>query len=382
MTPRTRVVHIITKLALGGAQATVLELSRGLDSNRFDVHVACGPERDREGSLEDDFGAAGIGLHVVPSLGRSVNALGDARSVGSVRALLRRLQPDVVHTHTSKAGAVGRLAARLSGVPATVHTVHGWSFDHRGGRYVRAMIEAERMLARLCDRLVVVTTQDEFIGRRHGIGGPDQYVCIRSGIEPARFAFSPCARAATREQLGLQIDTELVGTVGRFSEQKDPITLLRAFHLVARARPRAHLLLVGDGPLRNEVERTIDQLWLRDRVHVVGAQHDPTPWYAAMDVFALSSRWEGLPRVALEAMAAGLPVASTKTSGMCELGERGAVLSAIGDAGALAGAITHLLERPRCLRMMPAWIDEFSVERMVAETTALYEQLVPVPVLA
>ena len=114
-------------------------------------------------------------------------------------------------------------------------------------------------------------------------------------------------------------------------------------------------------------------------MHLVGARHDTAAWYAAMDVFVLASRWEGLPRVALEALASGLPVASTRTSGMRELGERGAVLSAVGDHRALAQSITSLLERPQCLRIMPAWVDEFSVARMVADTTALYEQLVPTP---
>jgi glycosyltransferase involved in cell wall biosynthesis len=133
--------------------------------------------------------------------------------------------------------------------------------------------------------------------------------------------------------------------------------------------------------LRRGVERAVDDMRLGGRVHLVGARHDTAAWYAAMDVFALASRWEGLPRVALEALASGLPVASTCTSGMKELGERGAVLSAIGDHRALAQSITSLLERPRCLRIRPAWIEEFSVARMVADTTALYQQLVPTPVL-
>jgi len=376
-----RVVHVITKLALGGAQATVLELCNGLDRDLFDLHVVCGPERDREGSLDDAFRASGAEIHFVPSMGRSVRALGDARSIGAVRRLFVRIQPDIVHTHTSKAGAVGRLAARAAHPPATVHTVHGWSFDHGGGRFARPMIGAERLLARWSDRLVVVTEEDETLGLRYGIGRREQYTCIRSGIQPERFAFSPSARAGTRHELGLPFDAEVIGTVGRLSEQKDPITLLRAFAHVAADRPRAQLVLVGDGPLRREVERAVDDMRLGGRVHLVGARHNTAAWYAAMDVFVLASRWEGLPRVALEALASGLPVASTRTSGMREMGERGAVLSSIGDHRALAQSITSLLERPHCLRIMPAWVDEFSVAQMVADTTALYEQLVPTPAL-
>ena len=198
MPQRARVLQVITKLALGGAQETVLALCAGLDPDRFEVIVMCGPETDDEGDLWSEFHSTGAAIEAVPSLGRSVRVLGDAKSLASVTQVMRRISPDIVHTHTSKAGAIGRVAARLAHVRAVVHTVHGWSFDHRGGTFARPMIEAERALSRLCDRLVVVTPADEEKGLASRIGKPEQYRLIRSGIEVKRFAFALAGREAIR----------------------------------------------------------------------------------------------------------------------------------------------------------------------------------------
>ncbi len=377
--PRVRVAHVITKLGLGGAQETVLGLCAGLDATRFEVRVMCGPEVDEGGDMFADFARAGVQVEVVAAMGRSVRALGDGRALRALCASLRRFQPDVVHTHTSKAGALGRMAARIARAPVTVHTVHGWSFGHGGGRYARPMIGVERMLARWTDRLVVVTPVDEATGLRERIGTGEQYVLIRSGVDLDRFRFDAAARAAGRAALGLDPDAEVIGTVGRLSEQKDPITLLRAFKRVVAARPRAHLLVVGDGPLRAEVEETVTALALDDVVHLTGADHEPGRWYSSMDAFALSSRWEGLPRVVVEALSSGLPVVSTRCGGLVELEAQGAAtLCAVGDEVSLAESIVRVLEPTGSVRArgdIPEWLEEYSVASMVADTAEMYEQL-------
>jgi glycosyltransferase involved in cell wall biosynthesis len=377
--PRVRVAHVITKLGLGGAQETVLGLCAGLDATRFQVRVLCGPEVDEGGDMFGDFAQAGVDVEVVAAMGRSVRAVGDGRALQALCAALRRFRPEIVHTHTSKAGALGRIAARITRAPVTVHTVHGWSFGHGGGRYARAMIGVERLLARSTDRLVVVTPVDEATGLHSRIGNEDQYVLVRSGIDLDRFRFSSGARAAGREALGLGPDAQLVGTVGRLSEQKDPITLLRAFKRVVAERPSARLLMVGDGPLRAQVEQCVTDLALGAVVHLVGADHEPGHWYSSMDLFALSSQWEGLPRVALEAAASGLPVVSTRCGGLVELEARSAAtLCAVGDEAELAASVESVLQAPGSLGArdeVPQWLEEYSVASMVADTAEMYEQL-------
>jgi len=376
MPERVRVVQVITKLALGGAQETVLALCSGLDPARYEVTVMCGPETDAEGDLWSEFRAAGVAIEIVPSLGRSVRALGDARALASVTQAMRRVSPDVVHTHTSKAGAIGRVAARVARVTAVVHTVHGWSFDHRGGTFSRPMIEAERALSRWCDRLVVVTPADQEKGLASRIGKPDQYRLVRSGIDVSKFAFAPADRLAIRERVGISPTATVIGSVGRLTEQKDTRTLVHAFERIAVAHADTHLVVVGDGPRRYELEQTIIDAGLVGRVHLVGAQHDPALWYSAMDVFALSSRWEGLPRAALEAAASGLAIVSTRCGGMEELERHGiASLCAVGDDASLAGLLHRALVNLPASRITPAFLDEYSVSAMVSRTEALYDEL-------
>ena len=376
MPERVRVVQVITKLALGGAQETVLALCSGLDPDRFEVIVMCGPETDAEGDLWSEFRATGAAIEIVPSLGRSVRALGDARALASVTQAMRRVSPHVVHTHTSKAGAIGRVAARVAHVPAVVHTVHGWSFDHRGGAFSRPMIEAERVLSRWCDRLVVVTPADEEKGLASRIGRRDQYRLVRSGIEVGKFAFVSADREAIRARLGISPTAIVIGSVSRLTEQKDSRTLVRAFERVASAQADTHLVVVGDGPRRQELEQAIVDAGLVGRVHLVGAQHHPALWYSAMDVFALSSRWEGLPRAALEAAASGLAIVSTRCGGMEELERHGiASLCAIGDDASLAGLLHHALSNLPATRITPGWLDDYSVGAMVSRTEALYDEL-------
>ncbi len=374
--PRLRVVQVVTKLALGGAQRTVLELCRGLDPERFDLTVLCGVEEDSEGTLLDEFRELDTRLELIPSMVRSVRGAADLAALDAMRRALRRLEPELVHTHTSKAGALGRVAARLVSVPAKVHTVHGWMFGHAGGAHASSMIRAERMLARWCDRLVVVTPDDRSTGLAHRIGRSSQYVLIRSGIETPAFGFDASSRRAARAELGLSDKAELIGTVGRLAEQKDPLTLLVAFRSVRQQRPDAHLAFVGDGPLRPELEEAIVRWDLADSVHLVGAQREPARWYSAMDLFTLSSRWEGLPRVALEAIAAGLPVVGTRVGGMEDLAVHHEVsLCEPGDEFALGAELRRVLDAPKPARVAPAWLDEFSATKMVSDTERLYQDL-------
>ena len=378
------IVNIITKLSVGGAQETVLRTCARLDSNRFQCTIVAGCDPSPEGELRDRAQSLGCRVVDVPTLHRSIRPLADLRAVIALAKVLRELRPDVVHTHSSKAGVVGRLAARLARVPVVVHTVHGWSFHDGMARSVRmAAIAVERLLARLSQALVVVTMADERTGLDAHVGRPGQYHVVRSGIDVDAVR----AAAAQAGPVDDPIDAaggRTVGTVMRLSEQKDPITFVEAAAIVARqpGHDDVRFVIVGDGPLRGDVERHIEIAALDGRFELTGAVADAIPCLGRFDLFVLSSRWEGLPRVVVEAMAAGIPVVATAVGGVGEVivdGETG-LLVAPRDPAALADAIGRLLDQRGLAAQLAsaasARVEQFDERHMADALASLYEELV------
>src|SRR5687767_2416320 len=243
-----RVLNVITKLSFGGAQETALRYCRGLDKKRWDVSLVCGSDPSPEGSLLDRGQDLGVRLITLPSLRRSVGPWADIQALIQLARLFRRERPTIVHTHSSKAGVLGRLAANLSGVPVVVHTVHGWSFHegmHRVGR--RIAVGMERVAARWTSAIVVVADRDAEIGRVERIGEPGQYALVRSGIEVKAYEPSLEGRRQARARLGIAEGVPVIGTVTRLSAQKDPGTLLAAVRKVVDNRAETRCIIVGDG---------------------------------------------------------------------------------------------------------------------------------------
>ena len=252
-----------------------------------------------------------------------------------------------MHTHSSKAGILGRLAARMARVPVVVHTVHGWGFHERQRPLVRhAYVSLERWCAGFTDALITVTPRDAERGLSLGIGREDLYTTIRSGIDVARFGSPERSREAVRTELGLAADAPVVVSVMRLSPQKAPLDLLEATALLVREVPAARIVIVGDGPLRQDVEARSRALGLDDRVTLTGLRQDVPELLAAADVLALCSLWEGLARVIPQAMAAGLPVVATAIDGSAEAvtdGETG-ILVPPDDPATLAAALSTVCE--------------------------------------
>jgi glycosyltransferase involved in cell wall biosynthesis len=237
------------------------------------------------------------------------------------------------------------------------------------------------MCAPLCDTIVVVAEPDRVDGLRLGIGHPEQYRLIRSGIEIEGYRDVALTRAEARRRIGVPEDAFVIGTVGRLSPQKAPLDLLAAFERVAAARPETHLVFVGDGPLRGEVEARAAAAGLTHRVHLLGLRRDVADLQRAFDVFALASRWEGLPRVFPQAMAAGLPIVATRVAGAPDAivpGETGWLVE-VGDTEGLAARLRALAEDPALARHMGqaglARVEEFSARRMVDQLAELYAEL-------
>jgi len=377
-----RVVQIITRLIAAGAQETAVLTAAHLDPALFSVEIWAGPQSGNEGDLRPRCRDAGIPVRTVPHLRRELDPIADTRAFAELVAMLRRHRCHVVHTHSSKAGILGRFAARAARVPAIVHTVHGWSFhDRMSPRSYRLYAGLERAAARVTQRLITVSRADVEKGLAEGIGDRSRYTTIRSAIDLSEYA-RPADRAAVREALDIPGAAPLVITVGRISTQKDPLAFAAVAARVLKTQPHAVLAWVGDGPLRPELERELDRLGIRASVRLLGVRGDVPALLAAADVFLLTSLWEGLPRVLVEAAAAGLPAVATRVDGTPELvtdGETG-FLCPSGDVETMAGRVGELLANPEARRRLGAAAArslgrEFTVAEMTENLARVYRDL-------
>ena len=369
-------------MIVGGAQETVLLAAALADRERFDPVVVTGPQTGSEGSLHQQAAERGVRVVVVPDLVREVSPRRDVRVVPALVELLRELHPHVVHTHSSKAGVVGRLAARRARVPGVVHTVHGWPFHEHQPRALAAVWrEVERRTAPLADRLVVVAEADRDKGLAAGVGRVGQYLTVRSGMELGHYAGVRLARRDVRAELGVPVDAALIGSVMRLSAQKDPLTVVDAFRAVAQQRPEAWLLVVGDGPLRERVEARLHEAGLRHRAVLTGLRADVPRLLGAMDVFLSASRWEGLPRTVVAAMASGTPVVATPVDGVRDVLQDGVtgLVGPPGQGAALGGAVLRMLTEPGLAQRMSVAamerVREFDATHMVRQLEQLYLEL-------
>jgi glycosyltransferase involved in cell wall biosynthesis len=369
-------------MIMGGAQETVLLSCAHADRRRFTCEILTGPQTGAEGSLMDEARARGILLHIEPALVRELHPFKDLAALLRIVWFLRRGHYDIVHTHTAKAATLGRIAARMAGVPVVVHTVHGWVFTaEHPASHSRVYLELERRLAPLCDALVVVAENDREEGLSLGVGRASQYVLIRSGIELRDYRDVPLSQFEARRRIGLPDDAYVVGSIGRLSPPKCPEVAVAAFAKLAAECPRARLVIVGDGWQRDDVETEVRRLGLADRVHLLGLRTDVPQLLRAFDVFILTSSHEGLPRTLPQAMAAGLPIVATQVGGVPNAVENGETgwLAPAGDAEALGERLLALARDPEVARRMGeagrARVDEFSVNRMVRQLELLYERL-------
>jgi glycosyltransferase involved in cell wall biosynthesis len=376
-------LQAITRLIVGGAQETVMYLTDLLDKERFQVEVLSGPQTGSEGSLIEEVRANGIPVTILPDMLREISPLHDIMALIKMTRFIRNKHYTIVHTNSSKAGIIGRLAARMAGTPIIVHTVHGWSFhEHMASWLRRLYITLERFAASFTDAMVVVADSDIDKGLQAGIGRPEQYHLIRSAISTEEFDPQHVNRRAVREELGIPLDAPVLGNVGRFSPPKNPFDWVEVAARVAKQMPECYYLLVGDGALRFEAEALVTEKQLSEQTIFTGLRRDVPEMLAAIDVFLLISQWEGLPRVIPQAMAMQVPVVATHVGGSAEAilhGETGYQCN-YGDLDDLAAHCLKLLQDERLRTEMGQRgrryaIQEFDVHRMTQQMMALYEEL-------
>ena len=381
---RLKVVHVVTRLDLGGAQGNTLYTWSHLDSERFDAVLVCGG-----GGLLDADAAAiseapnGPRLRFLPALVREVDPARDLLALLQLWNLFIAERPDVVHTHSSKAGILGRLAARLAGVPAIVHTYHGFGFHDYQHPLVKGLYAAlERFCCRFTRTIVFVSKANEDYARRHGLGDPERYHLIRSGVRLADLPAKVADRRRRKAELGFGMHKPLVVSVGNLKAQKNPADFVALAERVGAILPDAEFLFVGDGPLRQRLEYQLIAKGLSGRVKLAGWRRDTPELLALADVFVLTSLWEGLPRALVEALKSGLPAVCYATDGVTDLLEDGinGFLVPPRNVTALAERVLLLLKDEPLRRALGAAAaasigPEFDIDHMVRAQQRLYGAL-------
>jgi glycosyltransferase involved in cell wall biosynthesis len=375
VTAPNQVLRLVTRLNIGGPARQALLLTKELQ-DRFPTVLAAGRPTETEGEMSDPD----VDVRYVP-LVRPLHPRSDAQALGAVRRLMLETRPAIVHTHMAKAGLVGRVtAATVRPRPRTVHTFHGHVLEGYFRPAVqRTFIEIERRMAARTDALVAVSEEIRDGLLELGIGRPAQYQVIPLGFDLSPFSAVDAPTGMLRKALTLDVDTPLVGVIGRLVPIKDLGTAIAA---VARLEG-VHLAFVGDGECRAELEAQARAAGVGDRVHFTGWWDVPAA-LSDVDVVLLTSRNEGTPVSLIEAAAARRPVVATRVGGVPLVVEDGATgfLAPAGDPVALAAHTERLLASPELRRSMGEAgqrrvLDRFSKERLLHDISELYTRLLP-----
>ncbi len=344
-----RIARVLTRLNLGGPARQVLASDPLLCARGHVLRVFTGRPEPGEGDLTGALRARGVDVVEVSGLARGWSLAGDLRARAALKRGLADFRPEVLHTHASKAGALGRSAARLLPGCARVHTFHGHVLEgYFPGGLSRGLAAIERRLARDTDRVIAVShsTADDLV--RLGVVPEEKLVVVPPGIDLDPF-LALCGRdGGLRRQIGAPPEAFLVGVIGRLAEVKRPEWALDVFALLAERHPALQMVFVGDGDSRSLLERRIRALPAAHlpRVHLVGAREDMPAVLSDLDAVLLTSRSEGLPVALIEAAAARLPVVATRVGGVSELvaEERTGYLGESADE--LAFGLSRLIEAP------------------------------------
>ena len=378
---RIRVLRIIARLNVGGPALHTVLLTQRLDPARYDSLLVTGVPAAAEGDYLALRDIALDRLVRIPSLGRELDLRRDLRALAALVRLMRIERPDVVHTHTAKAGMLGRVAAMLAGVPVRLHTFHGHVFDgYFSPAKTRVFLALERALARRTQRILTVSESVRADLLALGIGRPEQVTVVPLGLDLDPLARAEVRRGELRRELGVDASTPLVGIVARLVPIKAHEVFLAAAAGIAAQIPTCRFVVVGDGERRAELIDLAERTGLRGRCVFLGWRADLDRIHADLDVVLLTSRNEGSPVALIEAMAAGCAVVATAVGGVPDLVTDGVHgrLAAMDDAAGIAAATVALLRDPARRRALGAAgreraLARHGAARLVAEIDRLYE---------
>jgi len=377
-----RVLHAITRLTLGGSSENTIASCVALGRAGYDCTLAAS-FRESDASSLADARRRECRVVDIPALGREVAPLADLTALAQLLRLIGRERPSIVHTHTSKAGFIGRLAAVIARVPAVIHQPHGHIFyGYYSPRRTAVFTALERQAARWTDRIITLTDRGSAEHLARGIGRAAQYVAVPSGVPTADLRAAAPPRAEARARLGLDPSAFVVVGLGRLIPIKGFDLLVRALPSVIAQIPSARVVLVGEGPERAGLDAIAVSLGVADRLRMTGEIADVTTHLAAADVVAVPSRNEGMGRVIVEAMALGLPVVAAAVGGIPDVvtdGECGRLVEP-DDVDALAEALVEFGRDPVLRRKLGEAAEEraeaFSTSVASEKLLAVYAALV------
>jgi glycosyltransferase involved in cell wall biosynthesis len=315
---RIKIVEVL-EATTGGTRRHLYDLVTRLDRTKFDVSVVCSTLRD-PAFLGDVQKIRDLGIDVIEiPMRRAISPLRDLIALWRLRSYLLSHKPSVVHTHSSKAGFLGRIAAKLAKVELIVHSPHVFSFEMGVNRLLQALFfRLEKFAARLTDVMVCVSSSEKDAVVRHRFVSPENCIVVKNGVDVTSLEAYERDRIQRRQELGLA-DEVVIGSIGRFTRQKGPEYFLAAAKQVAGQLPDAKCVLIGDGELKGEIEGLIEKHDLHSHCVIVDVGDEFPSYYPVFDIFVLTSLWEGMPYAMLEAMAAGRAVVAFSTGGIVDV---------------------------------------------------------------
>ncbi|MBU1006735.1 MAG: glycosyltransferase family 4 protein [Candidatus Omnitrophica bacterium] len=372
-----RICHVITKPELGGAQLSTLNILANLPKDKCELFFVT----SSEGILKSEFkGLKGVRSFFSPFLVRQINPLYDILALIHIYLIYIRYGVSLAHTHSSKAGIIGRWAAKFAGVPRIVHTVHGWSFNDYQPLAVRKIfIFLERITAVFTTRIICVSKRDMEIGIKYNIAPKEKFALIKYGVSLTDFQVSPVKNSKKREELGIRNNDPVIGMIACLKPQKSPLDYINAAINIYAKIPNVNFLLVGDGVLREKCKRALAVSSLNGRFILTGWRRDVSEIMDILDIVVLTSKWEGMPIAIIEALSKGCPVVATNAGGTPELLKDSITgyLTRPGAPQEITDRVLEMLSNPeRLLKMKQEAAlsigPSFGIDRMVSEVESLY----------
>lgn len=375
---KIKVCVIITKLELGGAQKVAIDLCKKTDKNKFETFMICGM-----GGILDDETANGIKVYFVPDLVRKINPLKDFKAGIEIYKILKKEKPDIVHTHSSKAGIIGRITAFAAGTKAVIHTIHGFPFNDTQSFFKKNLyITLEKLCAKISKILIPVSTENTVKGLSYKIGTQKQYHYIRLGIDIENFKNLSHAPLLKKE-LGLCENDKLVTTIGPFKPQKNLGDFIKTANIIVKKNKNFKFIITGDGDERPKLESLIKEYALWDNIFLLGWRRDISNILNSSDFFVMTSLWEGLPISTIEAMSCGLVPVVNDVDGQREIikdGKNGFLIQPY-DITDTAAKILYLSNNPEIkdkmsLEARQTINETFSIDYMIKRHEELYLSII------
>jgi glycosyltransferase involved in cell wall biosynthesis len=391
MPDKIKVIHIITRLDKGGsarldkggsAENTFLTV-KGLDKEKYDVTLMSGPVDDPSQERRKQVEDSGVQYIHIHKLVRNINVLYDSIALFKISRFLSKEKFDIVHTHTSKAGLLGRFAAKLAGIPRIVHTPHGHVFfGYFGLLKTKIFIFLEKLAARIADKIVTLTSREKSDYISYKIAREEKFVVIHSGIELSKYQeLSQDEKTKLKKEIGLPSNSFVVGTVGRLVPVKAPELLIKASQPLFTQYPDTYFVFAGDGPLKKDLHIAAKEIGGEKNIVFLGWRDDAHRILSIFDVFCLPSLNEGMGRVLAEAMAHGIPIVASNVGGIPDLviHEKNGFLVPSQNTEELAKYIQVLIadeeKRKKMGEAGKKMASRFSSDTMVENINDLYEEL-------